>query len=188
MDRERTTVRADDEPPAQLVLSRARRPSRHASLHSGQKISSWAQLLRRLGPTAEDLLEEGPVVARREGPLSRESLVHGHAEGIDVAAAVQVSVAGEPLLGAHVIRGSEGWVRTSQRRKVGAARQPEVCQNHASGALKDQVRGLDISVDDADCVQVVKALGNPCEGARGLGKVIEWPLPEHAPERRPLDE
>ena len=101
------------------------------------------------------------IIACGVGPgdrrLAGEHLVEHGGEGVDVAARVELPVAGG-LLGAHVLRRAEGEAGLGEAVAAGflhGERDAEVGQ-HRLALVEQDVLGLDVAVDDALAVGVVE--------------------------------
>ena len=116
---------------------------------------------------AEVLAEDHEGVRAGEGHPASQHLVAQAAQGVHVAAAVQLTLGGR-LLGAHVLRRAEGHAHRGERRRAACrigcrpvvsrpAGGPEVRQQRVRAA-QEQVLGLEVAVDDAACMGVVEGL------------------------------
>ncbi len=104
---------------------------------------------------------------RLEGTLAREQPVEQHAERVEVRLSVD-GPAGE-LLGRRVgERADELTVARDLVERFEQPRGPEVEELHASVALHQHVRRLQIAVDDAALVEVVERIGDGAHDADHL--------------------
>ena len=104
-----------------------------------------------------------------------EHLVEHAAEGVDVAPAIDVALAGR-LLGAHVRRRAEATpvsVRRSSPAAVDGPRDAEVGDDGVA-LLEQDVLGLDVAMDDAVRVGVAERVGDLAGDAE---RVVERELP-----------
>ena len=79
------------------------------------------------------------------------------------------------LLGAHVLRRADEVSRDGERLLARKPRQAEVenaqppLASKGARAVEDEVRGLDVTVDDARCVRVLETIGDAGEILREAG-------------------
>ena len=106
----------------------------------------------------EDRLVERLARRRLERPPQRHGLVERRAERVDVGAPVRADALAGELLGAHVGRRSEHVARSRERLVIGGfvAREAEVEHHRLVLGRDDDVRGLDVAMDDAELVGGVK--------------------------------
>ncbi len=151
------------------VAQRARRgPAIVGRLHQGP-LDRRAQPRRRVGsqlgdgprPLAHVLHQQRHRVAGRERHAAGEHLVGEHAQGVDVAAPVQLTLA-HRLLGRHVGGRADGGAgRGEPRAGLHRAGDAEVGHHRAPGvAVEQDVVGLDVAVDHAALVRVVERVGD----------------------------
>ena len=127
-----------------------------------------AELTRGLRLVVAHLPEQFAGVARPERQVAAEHLVEHHAQAVDVGAAVDPVRRARDLLGRHVRRG------TGDDAEFGAARprlveaEPEVDEDGAAIRREDDVRRLDVAVDDEPGVGVGQGVGH---GGRDPGRL-----------------
>jgi hypothetical protein len=135
------------------------------------------------------LHEHGRRVVGRERRRAGEHLVGDDAEGVEVAAAIDIALA-ERLLGRHVGRranrdAGDGDARTALR----GAGDPEVGDEHAAaGALDEDVVGLDVTVHDTVRMRVGQGIGDVPEDPPRLGEGGHWLASEALGETLALDQ
>jgi hypothetical protein len=115
----------------------------------------------RLRLAGHDLAEDRLRARARERRLATEHLVENAPEGVDVALRTRVPVRGG-LLGAHVIRRAEREPRLGQPalpRRADGQGDAEV-SNEGAAVLKEDVRRLDVPVDNALAVGIVQGSGD----------------------------
>lgn len=106
--------------------------------------------------------QHGPGVAEVEGRGAGGDLVQDAAEGVEVAAVVDL--AARDLLGRHVVRGSHGHAAAGQLGReadvVGEAGDAEVADLHRAVGEAHDVGGLQVTVDHALVVGVAEGRGH----------------------------
>jgi hypothetical protein len=115
---------------------------------------------------------------RVEGRAAGEQFVEQHAEAVDVAAGVDVQPAHLRLFRAHVGRGADELVELREDRGLsvspafgglGDAEVDDLGDGHAVVEGDEDVRGLDVPVDDALLVGVLDGLADLDEESRRSG-------------------
>ena len=131
---------------------------------------------RRPRLVLQHLQQEHAAVAA-ERPLAGEQLVEDDAEAVDVAAGVDRVRLAAGLLGRHVGRRAEHLAVGRHRRVVGVALgQAEVHEVRLAVGVEQDVRRLDVAVDDAERVRAAERVGDLGDEARG-GVRLERPRP-----------
>ena len=112
---------------------------------------------RRLleGDPPQDLLAVPPRVGRPQ----RQQLVERHAQRVDVGAVVDDHPLGQRLLGAHVAERAEQVAGHRQPGVALDAGQAEVGDPEVAARVDQQVRRLDVAVQDPLLVRVLERLG-----------------------------
>ncbi len=133
-----------------------------------------AVLAHRLGVAVEDAIRDvgHRVAGERQAP--GEHLVEHDAEGEDVGALIDVAAA--KLLGRHVVQRADHRSRQRQcrlrREGIGGGRglgEPEIEHLHELPRRDDQVRALDVAVDDAELVSLVERLSDLHRDVEAVG-------------------
>ncbi len=103
-------------------------------------------------------------------------------------------MAAAALLGRDVVGAADQVAGARQRRQPLLAHEPEVDQQRAAVAAQEDVRRLDVAVEDPALVRMVQRVRDLRErrgGARAVdapGRVDEAAARDHVGERRPLDQ
>ena len=140
-----------------------------------------AELARRLRVIVAHLPEKFGSVARPKWQAAAEHLVQDHSETVDVGATVDPVRRADNLLGRHVRRGAgdDSEFGAACPRLVEA--EPEIHEDGAAVRRNDDVRRLDVAVDDEPGVGVGQGVGH---GRRDPGRlrpgraVLPQPLAE----------
>jgi hypothetical protein len=122
----------------------------------------------------------GEQVLRVEGRAAREQFVEQHAKAVNVAARVNVQAGQHRLLGTHVggradelfKRGEERLIGQPPRRGLGDAEVNHLGNGHAVVDGDEDVRGLDVAVNDAFLVRVLD--GPPAAASAASISSIRW--------------
>ncbi len=122
-----------------------------------------------------DLVEDRHEVVGVEGPLAREQLEEHAAHAEEVAAPVDLGPL--HLLGRHVVGGAHD-VAGARHGGGGEAGHPEVHDLHRAVLVDEDVRGLDVAVNDALLVRVGQA-GQHRGDDRDLALHVEGGLAAH---------
>ena len=118
---------------------------------------------------AHFLQTRGKQVLRVEGRLAREQLVEQHAQAVDVRPRINIQAAHPGLLRTHISgrpnelleRGEQGLVRQPLvGRRLGDAKINHLRHRHSVMVRDQDVRGLDVAMNDAFLVGVLNSLGN----------------------------
>ncbi len=125
-----------------------------------------------------------------ERPLAGQHLVEDHAQAVDVAAGVDVVRLAARLFGRHVGRRAHDLAVRRHRLAVGVALgEAEVGDVRPALAVEEDVRRLDVAVDDAVVVGVLQGvghLGDELGRPAGIdGGLCAAPLPGSRPRRIP---
>ena len=130
------------------------------------------QLARRPGLLVEDLRDDLVAPLTVERRMQRQRLVEGGAEGVDVRAVVERGAPGGDLLGRHVDRRAHELAGDGHARLLEHAREAEVVDAHPPVRREEEVRGLDVVVDDPVFVRVVERLGHLGQPSRDVVEVF----------------
>ncbi len=114
------------------------------------------------------LVQKGLGIAA-EGFLAAEQFVEDDAQGIDVRAAVGAVRIAAGLFGRHVGRCAEDFAFERHTDFAGIVLgQAEIEQVGFAAGIDDDVRRLQVAMDDAGLVGVVEGIGDLLADARGL--------------------
>jgi hypothetical protein len=147
---------------------------------------SFATLAKTIAPDIEiyrfDINEDwraGVRVVRRvvAWMVSGQQLVEQHAERIDVAARVDIQAAHLGLFGRHVERGPDHLLEPGEERQIreplgldgfGHTKVDDLRHRHAIVQRDEDVRGLDVAVDDALLMRVLDGVADGDEEVEPL--------------------
>ncbi len=177
-----------------VARCRVARAARERERLVRDRLEPGGHVRRRLAERGARALDDHlPEVDRRaglEGPLPREALEEDDAERVDVGAPVHV-VLGADLLRGHVVGGADRVAGARQAvRGALVPREPEVRDARPPalpalvGAGEDQVRGLEVAVDDARAVRGVHGVGDLAQELRRVPRrepAVAQPLLERGP-------
>ena len=117
----------------------------------------------------QHLVDQDGAIANREGGTARRQLVERRPQGVDVGP--RVTAAGEPLR-RHVAQGPQQVAGVGQRLGVGRVmRQAEVGDPDDAPLVQQDVRRLDVAVDDPLAVRVGEGLSGLEADPRHLAEV-----------------
>ena len=166
--------------PAMKAISRATsaadagRPSRRCEQAKDTGLKAWIDLRRtlrrRLDPAQPMLILEHLQIRGVVRRIAGEHLVEHHAQRVEVAADGRTSAPGD-FLGRHVggcaesLRGAIGEVR-GVATITAHARNAEVRDVHGAEMVDQDVRGLEIAMENAGRVRRGEASGDRCPHAR----------------------
>ena len=119
-----------------------------------------AELTRGLRLVVAHLPEQLAGVAGAERQVAAEHLVEHHAQAVDVGAAVDPVRLARDLLGRHVRRGAGDDAELGAARPRLVEAEPEVHEDGAAIRREDDVRRLDVAVDDEPGVGVGQGVGH----------------------------
>ena len=111
--------------------------------------------MQRSRGLARHLLHQAAALLLVERRPEGEHLVQGQAERVDVAPAVDLAAEG---LGRHVAQGAEDVAGVRQVLLVVGLGQAEVGHPDDAVGVEEQVRGLDVAMDDSLGVRVVERI------------------------------
>jgi hypothetical protein len=106
-----------------------------------------------------DVVEQVVDVVALEGRLTHQHRVEQHAEREDVGAAIEAVLLLAQALGREV-RGCAQDLALARERRLACLGDPEVEQHRPLIAADEDVRRLDVAVDDAACVSDAQGLGH----------------------------
>ena len=99
------------------------------------------------------------MVAAAKGGLKRQKFVERHSQRVDVRSLVDDAVSGQSLLGARVAEGADPVTGARQTEIAGKVGQTEIRDPECPVGIDQEVRGLDVSMKDAQAVGVVECSG-----------------------------
>jgi hypothetical protein len=165
----------------EFLLERLVADRRQRLRHERRDLADRPRVLRL--DLAQDLLRR----RRFERDRARQHFVERDAERVDVRAAVDVVAIAADLLRTHVDGRADERAGFGQRRGLLRAREPEVRDHRFVLVREDQVRRLDVAVDDPVLVRVEQRPRRSRDDARTILR-RELAVLERAIERFALDE
>ena len=108
---------------------------------------------------AQDTSPQLVAIAAGKGRLQRQEFVERHAEPVNVRSRVGGAVTAAKLLRAHVTQRADQVTGVSQVELVlGQSRQSKVGHPEAAPAIDQQIRRLDVAMDDSDLMCVIERI------------------------------
>ena len=123
---------------------------------------------RRDGRRVDVLADDADRVVAEEGRAAGDHLVEHRAERVEIAA--RVGRAAERLLGRHVGDGADHHALHRHARAVDGDGEAEVAERGVAVGVEPDVAGLEVAVDDAAAVRVLRAPGRPARRSSSRGR------------------
>ena len=114
-----------------------------------------------------DLPQQLAALRRSKGGLKREQFVERNTQRIDVGTMVEHDPRAERLLRAHVAERAQQVAGHREVRAAFDAGEPKVGEPQTAALIDEQIRGLDVAMDDAARVGVLERFGRLHRQLRG---------------------
>ena len=102
-----------------------------------------------------------------------QDLIERGSQAVEIGAVIDSDLAGADLLGAHVSRRTQNFPGAGQLLEALEARQAEVEDAHGAMHIENQVRGLDVAVNDSSCMRMLETGGHRGKGPRHLYTITQ---------------